>query len=104
MADSSKNLDQPSSVKFDQGVHTFVIHGGEPFEIKLTGKLGPALIHDGSMTMWKMVGTDAEAASIESMVAGPLIGAHVKRYTEVETDEMLAIRRERLQGAAPSES
>lgn len=77
-------------------VWTLIIRGGEPFTLKLNEKLGPALVHDGSMTLWKMVGTEAEANSVEQMVTGPLIGARVEKHTEVESEEMLAIRHERL--------
>jgi len=98
----AKGIDRngiPSSM-----IWTFVIRGGEPFELKVTGKLGPVLNHGGAMTVWKMVGTEEEAASIESMVIGPLIGARVERHTEIETEDMIAIRNERLgRTADPSE-
>jgi len=81
---------------------TFIIRGGDPFDLKLKGKLGPALNHDGAMTVWKMVGTEEEAASVESMII-TLIKARVNRHTEVETDEMLAIRAQRLGGDLGSE-
>jgi hypothetical protein len=92
VADSSKQDGKPGRVS----VWTFLIRGGEPFDLKIKNNLSPALNHDGRMTLWKMVGTDDEAASVEAWVKGPLIGARVERHTEVEDAEMLAIRNERL--------
>jgi len=77
-------------------VWTLIIRGGEPFDIRVNGKLGPGLSHDGTLTIWKMVGTAGEALSIAEMIEGPLIGARVERHTEVENEEMLAIRRQHL--------
>jgi len=77
-------------------VWTFIIRGGNPFSLRIEGRLNPGLTHDGLMTMWKMVGTAEEAASVEDAITGPLFGARVERHTEVEDDEMLAIRNERL--------
>jgi hypothetical protein len=100
MAAGSVDCGVPSGVKV---VWTFIIRGGEPFQIKLKHQIGPVLDHDGLMTIWKMLGTAKEAESVEGMVTGPLIGARVQRYTEVESEEMLAIREERL-GRTPSEA
>ncbi len=103
MADSSAGDSQPSNL-MDRKVWTFCIRGGEPFRLGLTDKIGPVLDHDGSMTIWKMVGTAEEAESVESMVT-TLIGARVERHTEVEDAEMLAIRDQRLgKEPVPSES
>ena len=77
-------------------VWTFIIRGGGPFTLCLNGKFGPGLNHDGSMTIWKMVGTEEEAESFIEMVTGPLIGARVEHHTEVENEEMQAIRRRHL--------
>ena len=80
----------------DPKIWTFLIRGGEPFDIRVAGKLGPPLIHRGKMTLWKMVGTEEEADSLESIISGPLIKARVERHTEVETEGMLALRLEML--------
>lgn len=93
MAESSIEGVEPSGV----AVWTFIIRGGDPFDLNITKKLmAPPLNHDGVMTLWKMVGTKEDADSVQEMVMGPLIGARVTRHTEVETPEMLAIRHERL--------
>jgi hypothetical protein len=47
------------------------------------------------MTLWKMVGNEQEADAVLKMVSGPLVGAKVRRFSEVETPEMLEIRRSR---------
>jgi len=75
---------------------TFIIRGGQAFNLKVTDRLGPGLTHDGNLTVWKMVGTEEEAVSVEGVVTGPLIGARVVRHTEVEDEEMRAIRRQQL--------
>lgn len=98
MAASGERPGVPGSL-----IWTFIIRGGEPFDLTVKGKLGPALNHDGTLTVWKMLGTEEEAASVESMIVGPLIGARVERHTEVEDDEMLAIRQARLTGNPASE-
>ena len=94
MAGSSEGHDS-AEVTY-RTVWTFIIRGGDPFELKVKATLGPALNHIGPLTVWKMMGTEEEAASIESMVTGPLIGARVERHTEIENPEMLAIRAKRL--------
>lgn len=81
---------------------TFVIRGGEPFTLAVD-RLGPPLNHDGSMTLWKMMGTEVEAGSIQQWITSPLIGARVVRHTEVETPEMVQIRHERLGRCAVEE-
>jgi len=43
-----------------------------------------------------MTGTEAEADSVQEVLEGPLVGATVQRFTEIETPEMLVIRNERL--------
>jgi len=92
MAESSIEGDGQGGV----AVWTFAIRRGKPFDLKLNEKLGPPLSHDGLVTVWKMVGTKEEADAVRDMVTGPLIGAKVNIYTEVETPEMLVIRHERL--------
>lgn len=72
-------------------VWTFIIRGGQPFKLKLADKIGPLLDHDGRRTIWKMMGTEEEAASVEAMMAsGTLIGARVERHTD--EDEEVALR------------
>jgi len=92
VAERSIQSPEPGSI----AVWTFVIRDGQTFDLVLNEKLGPPLNHDGLLTIWKMVGTKSEADSVLEMVTGPLIGARVVRHTEVETEEMLAIRHERL--------
>lgn len=83
-------------------VWTFIIRGGEPFDLKLKDNMGPVLNHVGKRTIWKMVGTEEQAVSIEEMVKGPLIGARVERFTDVESSEEREIRLQRI-GFAPQE-
>lgn len=87
MAEGCTSGDHPDGVK----VWTFILRGGNPFRLSFTGKLGPPLDHDGRLTVWKMVGTGAEAASVENMVV-TVVGATVTRHTEEEDEEMLALR------------
>ena len=75
----------------DVKVWTFIIRGGEPFQMKLA-KLGPKLEHGGGMTVWKMMGTEEEAQSVEALIVGPTIGARVNRHTEKEDAEMVKAR------------
>ena len=84
-------------------VWTFIIKGGQPATIRLRDRLGPALEHEGRTSIWKMMGTEDEAAAVEQFFTGPLVGASVQRHTETEDDEMLAIRQERLTGLAEGE-
>lgn len=73
-------------------VWTFIIRGGEPFQLKLTTKIGPSLVHVGGTSIWKMVGTEEEAQSVETLITGPTVGARVERHTEEEDAEMLKAR------------
>jgi len=79
-------------------VWTFIIKGGQPCTIDIKGRLGPSCDHTGGTTVWKIVGTDEEAAAVEELFRGPLVGASVQRHTEEENDEMLAERQQRLGG------
>lgn len=86
MVDARQTCLDPSSVK----VWTFILRGGQPFRLGLANKMGPALDHDGRRTIWKMMGTEAEAASVEAMASSSLIGARVERHTD--EDEEVAFR------------
>lgn len=79
---------RPGDVK----VWTFILRGGEPFQLKFNTKIGPRLDHGGGHTVWKMTGTEEEARSVEALVAGPTIGARVERHTEEEDAEMVKAR------------
>lgn len=91
MAGSSSTSDSTVVTK----VWTFIIRGGEPFDLSAKAK-GPGLQHDGLMTIWKMVGTKAEADSVQALITGPFVGARVERHTESQSPEMQVIRDERL--------
>jgi len=95
MAEGIQGSGQPDDVK-RRKVWTFLIHGGEACHLKFMDRVGPSLDHLGANTLWKMVGTKAEADSVKTMLEGPLVGACVEKFTEIETPEMLAIRNERL--------
>jgi|APSaa5957512622_1039677.scaffolds.fasta_scaffold10655_1 hypothetical protein len=95
MAEGSQTHGESSGV-MGRKVWTFLIRGGGAFHLKLE-RIGPALEHTGSdHTLWKMTGTEAEADSVQEVLEGPLVGATVQRFTEIETPEMLVIRNERL--------
>lgn len=83
--------DHPSDVR----VWTFIIVGGREMHLQLApGRLGPGHDHNGRWSVWKMVGTEEEARAAESLLTGPLVGARVILTTEIEDEEMLAIRRQ----------
>lgn len=73
-------------------VWTFIILGGEPFRLALQDRIGPPLEHTGERTIWKMVGTEAEAQSVEQMLTGPVIRARVTRTTEEQSEEQARLR------------
>lgn len=77
-------------------VFTFEIRGGQSVSLRFHQISGPPLIHDGSFTLWKMVGTSTLATDVEDLLIGPLVGATVKVYTEEQTEEQAAERRARL--------
>lgn len=76
----------------DVKVWTFIVRGGESFQLKFTTKIGPRLDHGGGLTVWKMTGTEEEAQSVEALIVGPTIGARVERHTEEEDAEMKKAR------------
>lgn len=83
------------SSKRDPVIHkvwTFLIRGGEPFEIRLPRT--PKCEHDGGLTVWKLVGTKGIANATKSLMRET--GATVKMYTEAQSDEQAALRQERL--------
>lgn len=73
-------------------VWTFVIHGGEPFDLRLPNN--PNLHHEGGVTIWKLVGTRRLAYTAQEMMEE--LGATVQRYTEGESEEQKAEREGRL--------
>lgn len=88
MAERSPTGCRPGDVK----VWTFILRGGEPFQLRFNNKIGPPLDHNGGHTVWKMTGTEEEARSVETMLVGPTIGARVQRHTEEEDAEMVKAR------------
>jgi hypothetical protein len=77
-------------------VFTFEVRGGQEVTLQLKEVIGPALAHDGTHTLWKMVGTPEMAAEVEQLLTGPLVGASVKVFSEEQTEEQAKIRRQRL--------
>lgn len=75
---------------------TFVFRGGSSFSLALSGPLGPGHDHDGRLTIWKFVGTKEQALEVEKEILREVPGLRIDKHTEVEDDEMLAIRHERL--------
>lgn len=73
-------------------VWTFVIRGGEGFDLRLPRT--PTCVHDGGMTMWKLVGTQSIADAAKALMEET--GATVELHTETQTEEQAALRRERL--------
>lgn len=73
-------------------VWTFVIRGGSDFSLRLPHN--PPLDHDGSMSMWKMVGTKRIADAAREIIEET--GASVEVHTEYQNEEQTAIRKSRL--------
>ena len=82
---------------------TFILRGGHTFSLMMDGRLGPGHDHDGRMTIWKFVGTADEADEVESTLLREIPELRIEKHTEIEDDEMLALRRERLGQGPPGE-
>lgn len=78
--------------KTDHKVWTFVIRGGEGFDLRLPRT--PKCEHAGLFTMWKLVGNQAVAEAARALMEET--GATVELHTEYQTEELTALRRERL--------
>ena len=76
-------------VRVIQKVWTFLVLGGEPFS--LFAELTPSLDHNGGRTLWKLVGTEADAAQAMSAIQDQ--GAQVVLTTEEQSPEQ---ERERM--------
>ena len=77
-------------------VWTFHIRGGQAIGIRVPGS--PALEHpEGGQTIWKMVGTNVQAVAVQGVLEAH--GCEVKRYTETQSPEQEAVRRQRLAGS-----
>ena len=74
-------------------VWTFLIRGG-PSDFSLTLPNNPSLYHDGSITIWKMVGTQETANTGAGLIRS--LGAAVTVYTEEQSKEQEAERRSLL--------
>jgi hypothetical protein len=72
----------------EHAVWTFQINGGRPFNLSVPHN--PALEHEGGRTIWKLVGSQALADQVEKDIAD--FGGTVKRYTEVQTPELIEAR------------
>lgn len=70
-------------------VWTLLLRGGQPFS--LAPQLGPSLDHNGTMTLWKFVGSLEEVQKIEVFIQSQ--GSSVQLFTEEQTEEQLEIRR-----------
>jgi len=76
-------------------VWTFLIAGGDLLPIRISVKDTPLLDHDGGPTIWKMIGDEARASSIQRALE--CLGCKVKRTTEEQSPEQEA-ERMRLMG------
>jgi hypothetical protein len=76
----------PSEQQF---VWTFIIRKGQSFHLGRV--MTPRLDHDGRHTLWKMVGTEMEAAEISDAIR-TISGAEVSYHTEKQSEEMLELR------------
>lgn len=77
-------------------VYTFEVRGGQGVSLTFQTVTGPPLEHDGSHTLWKMVGTPEMAAEVEQLLTGPMVGATVEVFTEEQSEEQARIRQGRL--------
>ena len=76
---------------------TFIFRGGVPFTLSFgEGYVGPGHDHNGKMSLWKFMGTSVDADVVETAFRDAFPELRIERHTEVENDEMRAIRRERL--------
>lgn len=74
-------------------VWTFMVIGDESLIIEVPG--GPPLEHiRGTRTIWKMVGTPAEADAVKAELLTHKL--HVQRFCEEETPEQTLLRKQRL--------
>lgn len=71
-----------------QKVWTFLIRGGASFSMGLPQN--PPLVHGGSLTIWKMVGTVKLAEMAQAVMEEQ--GAKVEVYTEEQTEEQARLR------------
>ena len=96
MASSIQVPCKPSSL--NRVCWTFIFRGGRAFTLLVPeGYIGSGHDHDGrGMSIWKFMGTTDEADVVEQMLEDSIEGLRIEKTTEIENDEMKAIRQERL--------
>lgn len=70
-------------------VWTFLVRGG-PDDLSISLPGNPPLHHTGSMTIWKLVGTQETADAATGLLRS--LGASVEVFTEEESQEQRAER------------
>lgn len=83
----------------NQQVWTFVVCGGQTLRLSLANN--PALDHDGTRTLWKLVGDATMAMQAENALRA--FGCSVRCYTETESPEQQAERAYLTTGVKPTQ-